>query len=121
MVSNTRLRGDLVIVSLPGDYGKARPAVVIQNNRLQGKLASYVIALLITFDDGTKVLRVVVQPTPENGLHLLSRVMVDKLYSIPEHRIHQHIGHLDDMSLRLADRALYMLLDLDPLSLPRPV
>lgn len=121
MVSNTHLRGDLVIVSLPGDYGKARPAVVIQNNRLQGKLESYVIALLTTFDDGTKVLRVVVQPTSENGLRQISRVMVDKLYSIPEHRIDQHIGRLDDISLQLVDRALYMLLDLDPLSLPGPV
>jgi mRNA interferase MazF len=108
-------RGDLVIVSLPGDYGKPRPAVVLQNDKLEGRLESYVIALLTTFDDGTKVLRVPVQPTLENGLREDSRVMVDKLYAIPEHRIHQHIGRLDDLSLRKIDRALFMLLDLDPL------
>ena len=43
-------RGDLVIVSLPGDYKKPRPAVVLQNDRLEGKLESYVIALLTTSD-----------------------------------------------------------------------
>jgi mRNA-degrading endonuclease toxin of MazEF toxin-antitoxin module len=41
--------------------------------------------------------------------------MVDKLYAIPEHRIHQHIGKLDRDSLRRIDLALMMMLDLDPL------
>jgi mRNA interferase MazF len=48
-------RGDLVIVSLPGDYGKPRPAVVLQNDRLEGRLESYVIALLTTFDEEAHV------------------------------------------------------------------
>lgn len=107
-------RGDLVIVSLPGDYGKPRPAVVIQNDRLAGRLESYVIALLTTFDDGATILRVAVAPNDENGLREVSRVMVDKLYAIPAHRIHQHIGKLDATAMRAIDRALLMILDLDP-------
>lgn len=111
-------RGDLVIVSLPGDYGKPRPAVVLQNDRLEGKLESYVIALLTTFDEGAQVLRVGVEPDSDNGLRETSRVMVDKLYAIPSHRIHQHIGKLDVGTLRKIERALMIILDLDPL---RPV
>jgi mRNA interferase MazF len=111
-------RGDLVIVSLPGDYKKPRPAVILQNDRLEGKLESYIIALLTTFDEGAQVLRVEVIPTSENGLHEPSRVMVDKLYAIPPHRMHQHIGKLDAGTLRKIDRALMIILDLDPL---RPV
>lgn len=107
-------RGDLVIVSLPGDYGKPRPAVVLQNDRLEGRLESYVIALLTTFDEGARVLRVAVNPSEENGLREVSRVMVDKLYAIPAHRIHQHIGKLDSSTMRRIDRALLIILDLDP-------
>ncbi|MGE0503087.1 MAG: type II toxin-antitoxin system PemK/MazF family toxin [Rhizobiaceae bacterium] len=107
-------RGDLVIVSLPGDYGKPRPAVIIQNDRLEGRLESYVIALLTTFNEGATVLRVAVTPNDENGLREISRVMVDKLYAIPAHRIHQQIGKLDATVMRAIDRALLMILDLDP-------
>ena len=108
-------RGDVVIVALPGDYGKARPAVVLQNDRLAGKLDSSVIALLTTFDEGARVLRVAVEPTKENGLAKKSRVMVDKLYSLPRHRMREAIGHLDAETMLNVDRALMMLLALDPL------
>jgi mRNA-degrading endonuclease toxin of MazEF toxin-antitoxin module len=40
--------------------------------------------------------------------------MVDKLYAIPAHRIHQHIGKLDSSTMRRIDRALLIILDLDP-------
>jgi mRNA interferase MazF len=109
-------RGELVIVSLPGDYGKPRPAVILENDALEGRLDSYVIALLTTFDEGARVLRVVVEPTPENNLRKQSRVMVDKLYAIPSHRMHQRIGKLDAETMRGVDRALLILLNLDPLS-----
>ena len=108
-------RGDIAIVSLPGDYGKPRPAVVLQNDKFEGRLESYIIALLTTFDEGAKLLRVDVSPNAESGLKKASKVMVDKLYAIPEHRMHQHVGKLDLESLRRIDRALMMMLDLDPL------
>jgi mRNA interferase MazF len=108
-------RGDLVIVSLPGDYGKPRPAVVIQDDRLEGKLESYIIALLTTFDEGAQVLRVLVEPSSENGLRQTSRVMVDKLYAIPEHRVHQKIGKLDAAAMQKIERAPMIILGLDPL------
>ncbi|GIL01132.1 MAG: mRNA interferase PemK [Alphaproteobacteria bacterium] len=113
-------RGDLVIVSLPGDYGKPRPAVILQNDRLDGKLESYIIALLTTFDEGAKILRVDIKPSAENGLKRESKVMVDKLYAIPAHRIHQHIGKLDHPSMGRIDRALMIMLDLDLLSRAHP-
>jgi mRNA interferase MazF len=108
-------RGDLVIVSLPGDYGKPRPAVILQNDRLEGRLESYVIALLTSFDEGAKILRVDVVPNADNNLQKRSKVMVDKLYAIPEHRVRQQIGKLDAATMRSIDRALMMILDLDPL------
>ena len=108
-------RGDLVIVSLSGDYKKPRPAVVLQNDRLEGKLESYVIALMTTSDEGARILRVEVEPSADKGLRETSRVMVDKLYAIPTHRISQRIGKLDAATMRKIERALMIILDLDPL------
>ena len=111
-------RGDVVIVSLPGDYGKPRPAVILQNDRLDGQLDSYVIALLTTSPAGSEIVRVTVEPSAENGLREVSRVMVDKLYAIPSHRISQHVGKIDDATMRKLERPLMILLDIDPLRPP---
>ena len=45
-------RGSVVIVSVPGDYGKPRPAVIIQRTRLTPYLDSVVVALLTTSPEG---------------------------------------------------------------------
>ncbi len=60
-------------------------------------------------------MRVDVAPDGDNNLEKQSKVMVDKLYAIPEHRVHQHIGKLDAATMRSIDKALMMILDLDPL------
>lgn len=112
-------RGDIVIVSLPGNYGKPKPAVVIQNDRFEGRLETYIIALLTIFDEGAKVIRVNATPTAKNGLRKESKIMVDKLYAIPEHRIHQRVGKFEGTIMRRIDRALMMMLDLDPLGQAR--
>jgi mRNA interferase MazF len=107
-------RGDVVIVSLPGDYGKPRPAVILQNDRLDHQLDSYIIALLTTSTAGGPLLRIVVEPSEQNGLRKVSR-MVDKLYAIPSHRISQQVGRMDDATMRNVERPLMILLDIDPL------
>ncbi|MBO0662052.1 type II toxin-antitoxin system PemK/MazF family toxin [Jiella sp. CQZ9-1] len=56
-----------------------------------------------------------VEPTSENGLAKPSRVMVDKLYSLPNHRMHDAIGHLDEATMLNVGRAPMMLLALDEL------
>jgi mRNA interferase MazF len=60
-------------------------------------------------------LRVDVEPTADNGLKQNSKVMVDKLYAVPAHRIHQHVGVLDGVSMHKIDRALLIMFDLDPM------
>ncbi|MCD2470621.1 type II toxin-antitoxin system PemK/MazF family toxin [Jiella sp. MQZ9-1] len=41
--------------------------------------------------------------------------MVDKLYSLPNHRMHDAIGHLDEATMLNVGRAPMMLLALDEL------
>ncbi|PSJ64842.1 type II toxin-antitoxin system PemK/MazF family toxin [Kumtagia ephedrae] len=105
-------RGDIVIVSLPGDYGKPRPAVVC---RMTGWKGDWKVTSSLLWRPSTKAQSCCASTLRRNGLKQASKVMVDKLYAIPEHRIHQHIGKLDRDSLRRIDLALMMMLDLDPL------
>lgn len=60
------LRGELVAISLPGDYGKPRPALVIQNDLL-AELDSVVLCP-VSSDLRTADFRVTVEPTANNGM-----------------------------------------------------
>src|SRR3546814_11387841 len=69
-------RGDIVAVSLQGDYGKPRPALIVQPNLL-AELESLVICP-ITSAVRDAAFRITVEPDHANGLRVLSQVMVDK-------------------------------------------
>ena len=69
-------RGDLVTVSLPGDYGKPRPALVIQNDLLN-ELDSLVLCP-VSSNLRTADFRVTVEPSAVIGLRQTSQVMVDR-------------------------------------------
>ncbi|MBQ1837893.1 MAG: type II toxin-antitoxin system PemK/MazF family toxin [Neisseriaceae bacterium] len=68
-------RGDIVTVALSGDYGKPRPAVVVQNDKVS---LDSLILCLITSDVKTSQFRVFVEPSKETGLQKISQVMTDK-------------------------------------------
>ena len=70
-------RGDIVAVSLQGDYGKPRPALIVQSNLLT-ELESVVLCP-ITSDVRDAAFRITVDPDNANGLRVLSQVMVDKV------------------------------------------
>jgi len=63
-------RGDVVLVSLPGDYGKSRPAVVIQNDESADILGSCTILLMTSELVEGSLYRLKIQPSAENGLEL---------------------------------------------------
>jgi mRNA interferase MazF len=102
------LRGDLVTVSLPGDYGKPRPALVIQSDLL-GELESVVLCP-ITSDLRNALFRVTVEPTPGNGLHTLSQVMTDKISTLPRAKLGAPFGRLDDDRMKVVERALLVVI-----------
>ena len=76
-------RGDLVTVAAPGDYGKPRPAVVIQGDVInQAEPDSVILALMTGTLRDAPLLRLTIEPTPTNGLQKSSQVMVDKLVTV---------------------------------------
>jgi len=70
-------RGDLVTVALPGDYGKPRPAVVIQSDLFDAHPSVTILPVTSELREAP-LFCVQVEPTWDNGLRRLSQVMVDK-------------------------------------------
>ncbi len=103
-------RGDLVMVSLQGDYGKPRPALVVQSDLLTD-LESMVLCP-VTSDLRNAAFRVTVEPNPANGLRTLSQVMVDKLSTLPRTKISEPFGSLDEERMKTVDRALLLVVGL---------
>lgn len=58
-------RGDLVTVSLQGDYGKPRPALIVQSDLLTD--LESVVLCPVTSDLRNAAFRVTVEPNPANG------------------------------------------------------
>jgi len=104
-------RGDLVTVALSGDYGKPRPAMVVQDDAFMG-LASVTVLLLTSKLRQAPLVRIAMQPTPENGLRQASDVMIDKAASVPRSRLGDRIGRADAGTLRAVDEALARFLGL---------
>lgn len=86
-------RGDLVLIALPGDYGKPRPALLVQSN-LFSDHPSVTICLLTSHILQAPLFRFYVEPSPDNGLTVPSQVQIDKMMTIPREKIGQSIGKL---------------------------
>ncbi len=61
-------RGDLVTVAAAGDYGKPRPAVIVQTDAFPESHASVVVCQLTSELADAPDFRVTIDPSPENGL-----------------------------------------------------
>jgi mRNA interferase MazF len=104
-------RGDLVPVVLAGAYGKPRPALVIQSD-LFSKHPSVTILPVTSELRPIETFRIAVDPTPANGLHTRSQVMIDKAHTIPREKAGNPFGHLEPRAMTAVNRALAVFLGL---------
>jgi mRNA interferase MazF len=102
-------RGDLVTVAVSGDFGKPRPALILQSDRFDETGTVTVLLVSGTLQD-TPLIRLTVQPTPENGLRVVSQVMVDKAMSVKRERVGSPFGRLDDETMLSITRSLAVFL-----------
>lgn len=103
------MRGTLVTIALQGDYGKPRPALIIQSDYFVTHQS--VTVLPVTSDlCQTPLFRVTIDPTAVNGLQRKSQVMVDKCVTVSRDKIGPQIGILDAEKLTEVDRCLAIFL-----------
>jgi len=98
-------RGDLVTVAAPGDYGKPRPALVVQSD-LFDALPSVTVCLVTSDLRDAPIFRITVDPSAENGLRRVSQIQVDKVMTVARARVGTAIGRLDDATLLKVSRSL---------------
>jgi mRNA interferase MazF len=99
-------RGDVVIVAATGDYGKPRPAVIVQTDAFPETHASVVICQMTSEIVDAPDFRVTIDPSEENGLRVRSHVMADKPVTVRRARIRELIGRLDNRDIGRLNIAL---------------
>jgi mRNA interferase MazF len=105
-------RGDLVIGSLPSDFGKPRPMLVVQDDAFQGLSSLTVLPLTSDLRTASSV-RITLEPSEQTGLRERSQIMIDKTGTLLRTRIGQRIGRVDSSLMQVVGRALRDFLGLD--------
>ena len=102
-------RGDLVTVALRGDYGKPRPALVIQSDFFNTHRS--VTVLPITGDlREVPLFRITLQPDEMNGLRKPSQIVVDKAVTVTRTKLGPRFGNLStDLMLEVSRRLAIFL------------
>lgn len=103
------MRGDFVTIAVQGDFGKPRPALVIQADLFSDHSSITVLPLTSDLVDAP-LLRVTVQPTEYNGLQKSSQVMVDKAMTIRREKMGPPFGRIDLDTLVEIERRLALFL-----------
>ena len=106
-------RGDVVTVAIAGDYGKPRPALVVQDDAFLG-LPSVTVLQLTSDLQESPLVRIEIAPTHENGLREISHIMIDKAVTVRRTKVGRRIGRVDDETMRRVDRALARFLGVEP-------
>ena len=104
-------RGEIVTVAVQGDYGKPRPAVVIQSDWL-AETESVLVCLLTSTTRETPLYRLTVPSTPETGLRQVSQIMVDKIMAVRRDKCGPAIGRLDEAATLALNRLLALVIGL---------
>lgn len=106
-------RGDIVTIVMQGDYGKPRPAVVVQSTSLLKADESSVIVCPLTSHLGsTAHVRIDIKPSVNNGLHEHSQIMTEKIVALPRHKIGKIIGQAEESVMQQLNIALIFILSL---------
>lgn len=99
-------RGDVVTIALQGDFGKPRPALVIQADSFNETHATITVLLISSEQVDAPLFRIGVESESENGLNKPCQIQVDKTMTVKREKIGAVIGRLDDAAMLRVNRAL---------------
>jgi len=111
-------RGDIWTVDLEpvvgSEQGKARPALIIQNDIGNVYSPLLIVAALTSGEDARYDVEVQVK-APEGGLHHNSIVLLNQIRTIDRRRVGRYWGHLSAQTMQRVDEAVQISLGLVPL------
>lgn len=99
-------------VAASGDYGKPRPAVVVQTDALPAEHASVIVCQMTSDIVQAPDFRVSIEPSEMNGLRKRSQIMADKPVTIRRERVGRTIGSLEEQDLARLNVALAFVIGL---------
>ncbi len=97
---------------MQGDFGKSRPALVIQSDVFNATHATVTILPITSEVIDAVIFRLTIEPTEVNGLRKTSQIMVDKTMTIKVEKIGPAFGRLDDSRMVSVNRALAVFVGL---------
>lgn len=104
-------RGSIVTVALQGDFGKVRPALVVQSD-LFADHPTVSVLLMSSELVPAPLIRRDVEPSDQNGLRVPSQIAVDKMFTVRREKIGAVIGELEDDKMLAVNRAMLVFFGL---------
>jgi mRNA interferase MazF len=105
-------RAEIWTVAGGPDYaGKPRPAIIVQDDAFDGT-ASITLCPFTTQMVDAPLIRVPVDPTRQNGLNVVSHVMVDKITTVTRSKLQKRVGRLAEEDMIRVNRAVLVFLGL---------
>jgi len=112
-------RGEIWTLAGAKDYaGKPRPVAIVQENRFDST-DSITVCPLTTESSGLHIVRPFVAPTATTGLREPSRLMADKISTVPKTKLGKFVGLLDDSDMLRLSAAIIVFLGLADTTQPR--
>lgn len=102
-------RGDFVTIAMQGDFGKPRPALVIQSDQFSEHATMTVLLVSSTLVEAP-LFRVTVHPDTRNGMQKPSQVMVDKAMTVKRDKLGKAFGSASDEVMLEVGRSLAVFL-----------
>lgn len=105
-------RGEVWTVSGGKDYaGKPRPVAIVQDDSFDAT-DSITVCAFTTDPTDAPLFRLSVEPNERNGLLSPSRLMVDKINTVPKSKVGERIWRLDDEDVVRLNQAVIVFLGL---------
>jgi mRNA interferase MazF len=105
-------RGEVYTAAARGPYtGKPRPVLIVQDDRFDAT-ASVTVCPFTTSPVEAPLLRLPIDPSEENGLDQPSKIMVDKVTTVPRSSLGDRLGKLRDDEFVALNRSLLVFLGL---------
>ena len=105
-------RGEIWTAAAGSGYlGKPRPVVIIQDDRFDAT-SSVTVCAMTTDPTDAPLFRLVIEPDAVNQLRETSRLMVDKITTVPRTKLGERLGQLADEDIVRLGRATLVFLGL---------